>query len=118
MKFLRIQDHANHLCTIAALCILKPSRKHSHSSAPYSIKDLTTAMSHIDEHLHEERLTQMEIKITYAEDLLETLNTLVARQQEQIAFLQREIAQLHRQREVNSPTHALRSLRDELPPHY
>lgn len=64
-----------------------------------------------------ERLTRLEIKLAYAEDLLDTLNTLVARQQDQIDLLLRELAQLRRQRDHDAPLQ-FRSLREELPPHY
>ena len=40
------------------------------------------------------RLTELEIKASLAEDLLETLNAMVARQQEAIEMLVREIARL------------------------
>lgn len=64
-----------------------------------------------------QRIEQLEIKLSYAEDLLDTLNTLVTKQQDQIDLLLREVSQLRRQREDEaSPT--FRSLRDELPPHY
>lgn len=66
---------------------------------------------------HEQRIEQLEIKLGYAEDLLDTLNTMVAKQQDQIALLLREVSQLRRQREDDAPG-AFRSLRDELPPHY
>ena len=65
----------------------------------------------------DERLTQLEIQLAYAEDLLDTLNTLVAQQQDQITLLLREVGQLRRQREDDAPG-GFRSLRDELPPHY
>ena len=65
----------------------------------------------------DERLTRLEIQLAYAEDLLDTLNTLVAQQQDQIGLLLREVGQLRRQREDDAPG-AFRSLRDELPPHY
>lgn len=65
----------------------------------------------------DERLTRLEIQLAYAEDLLDTLNTLVAQQQEQITLLLREVGQLRRQREDDAPG-GFRSLRDELPPHY
>ena len=35
----------------------------------------------------DERLTRLEIQLAYAEDLLDTLNTLVAQQQDQITLL-------------------------------
>lgn len=65
----------------------------------------------------DERLTRLEIQLAYAEDLLDTLNTLVAKQQDQIGLLMREVGQLRRQREDDAPG-GFRSLRDELPPHY
>lgn len=65
----------------------------------------------------DERLTRLEIQLAYAEDLLDTLNTLVAQQQDQIGLLLREVGQLRRQRENDAPG-GFRSLRDELPPHY
>lgn len=64
----------------------------------------------------EARLTELEIKASYAEDLLDTLNQLVARQQEQIDLLLREVSR-QRQREPDAAP-AERNLRDELPPHY
>lgn len=64
------------------------------------------------------RITQLEIKLSYAEDLLDTLNALVIKQQDQIEWLLREVGQLRRQREDDAPGNGFRSLRDELPPHY
>ena len=51
------------------------------------------------------------------DDLLDTLNQLVARQQEQIELLLREVSRL-RQRGEPEGTAAARDPRDELPPHY
>ena len=65
----------------------------------------------------EHRLTELEIKASYAEDLLDSLNTLVARQQAQIDRLARELAVL-RQQQAAADGGPPRSLRDELPPHY
>ena len=62
------------------------------------------------------RLTELEVKVSYADDLLETLNTIVAQQQQQIDRLMREVQQL-RQQSADGPA-APRNLRDELPPHY
>jgi SlyX protein len=65
----------------------------------------------------EQRLTELEIKASFAEDLLDTLNQLVARQQETIELLVREVSRLRQQGgEGNSP--GQRDPRDELPPHY
>lgn len=66
----------------------------------------------------DQRLIELEIKASYADDLLEVLNAQVARQQEQIELLLREVIRLREQGEAGAgmaaPTHA----RDELPPHY
>ncbi len=65
----------------------------------------------------EQRLTELEIKASYADDLLDTLNQLVVRQQEQIDLLLREVSRL-RQRGEPEAAPAVRDPRDELPPHY
>ena len=65
----------------------------------------------------DQRLTELEIKASYADDLLDTLNEMVARQQEQIDLLLREVSRL-RQRGEPEAAPAVRNLRDELPPHY
>jgi SlyX protein len=63
------------------------------------------------------RLTELEIKASYADDLLDTLNQQVARQQDQIELLLREVSRL-RQRGEGEASTAPRDPRDELPPHY
>lgn len=63
------------------------------------------------------RLTDLEIKASFAEDLVDELNRLVARQQDQIDWLLREVAML-RQQALPADPGATRDLRDELPPHY
>ncbi len=65
----------------------------------------------------EQRLIDMEIRFSYADDLLDALNAQVARQQDQIDRLMAEVAELRRRRE-DEPGGGFRSLRDELPPHY
>ena len=74
-------------------------------------------MEHTDTDDTERRLTELEIKAGFAEDLLDHLNKLVARQQEQIELLVRELVQL-RQQQASGGEGTPRSLRDELPPHY
>lgn len=64
-----------------------------------------------------ERLTELEVKLAFAEDLLETLNATVYRQQQQIDALQRQLRELREQMQAQSPAEP-RSLRDEIPPHY
>ena len=63
------------------------------------------------------RLMELEIKASYAEDLLEQLNQTIYRQQQQIDLLLREVGGLRQQLPEGS-TPVLRSLREDLPPHY
>ncbi|MBI2732085.1 MAG: SlyX family protein [Aquabacterium sp.] len=72
-------------------------------------------MEHTD--LIDKRLTDLEIKAGFTEDLLDHLNQLVVRQQQQIDLLISEVIQL-RQQASDAGTGTFRSLRDELPPHY
>lgn len=74
-------------------------------------------MNESDEDRIDARLTALEIKASYGEDLLESLNEVVARQQAQIDALQRAL-QTVREQALAEPQTAFRSLRDELPPHY
>jgi len=63
------------------------------------------------------RLTDLEIKASFTEDLLDQLNQVIVDQQRQIDLLMREIARLGQQ-SPSADTGAVRNLRDELPPHY
>ncbi|MEW5966950.1 MAG: SlyX family protein [Pseudomonadota bacterium] len=65
----------------------------------------------------QDRLTEIETKLAFAEDLIETLNQTVFRQQEQIDLLQAQLRLLHGQMQALQPD-AARSPRDEIPPHY
>ena len=65
------------------------------------------------------RLTELEIKAALADDLVDRLNEVIVRQQEQIDLLMREVARLARRAEPSGDDPApFRSLRDEIPPHY
>jgi SlyX protein len=64
-----------------------------------------------------QRLTELEIKASFADDLLEQLNDLVHRQQLQIERLAQQLTQV-RQQMADPDSGSFRSLRDELPPHY
>lgn len=66
---------------------------------------------------NEARINELEIKLAYAEDTLDTLNHTVFRQQEQIEVLQRQLDDLRRQVQA-APVGAVPSMRDEIPPHY
>ncbi len=63
------------------------------------------------------RLTELEIKASFTEDLVDHLNQTIVRQQQQLDVLLREVMQL-RQQMPEGGAGAFRSLRDELPPHY
>jgi SlyX protein len=68
-------------------------------------------------HDTDRRLTALEIKASFSEDLLDALNALLARQQQQIEQMAAQIALL-RQQVAGQDAAPFRSLRDELPPHY
>ena len=63
------------------------------------------------------RLNELEAKLAFAEDLIETLNQSVIRQQGQLESLQQQMRLLHQQFKDTRPDET-QSLRDELPPHY
>ena len=65
----------------------------------------------------ESRITELEIKISYTEDLVDELNRTVYRQQQQIDFLANELRSL-RDQVQNAQPQEQRSQRDEIPPHY
>lgn len=65
----------------------------------------------------DQRLTNLEIKASYTEDLLDQLDAVIVRQQQQIDLLISEITRL-RQPVPESGVSAVRNPRDELPPHY
>ena len=64
----------------------------------------------------EDRITNLEIKLSFAEDLIEKLNETVYKQQQQIEFLYRELKAIKEQAVSAGPGAA--SLKDEIPPHY
>lgn len=65
----------------------------------------------------ESRITDLEIKISYTEDMVDELNRTIYRQQQQIDMLIANIQEL-RQQFSSGNAHETRTLRDELPPHY
>ena len=71
------------------------------------------------QHPHDidQRLTDLEIKASFTEDLLDQLNQVIVRQQQQIDTLIREIGHL-RQSSTDGGLGVSRNLRDELPPHF
>ena len=69
----------------------------------------------------EERLIELEIKLSLNDDLLDELNRQVYRQQQQIDLLQAQLRHLYGQMRANAESAENaepRNLRDEIPPHY
>lgn len=67
--------------------------------------------------MDEARLTEIEIKLGFSEDLLEALNGTVARQQQQIADLEQQVRDLRLQLLRSLPGDPV-AQGDEKPPHY
>ena len=65
----------------------------------------------------EQRINELEIKASFAEDLVEELNLTIYRQQQQIDQLVLVVAELRKQ-QPDGGTGGARSLLDERPPHY
>lgn len=66
-----------------------------------------------------ERLDDLEIKLAFQEELVETLNRVVARQQQELDLLQRQVRYLYQQvRDLRPADEAPSSPEDEIPPHY
>jgi SlyX protein len=63
------------------------------------------------------RLTDLEVKASFNEDLLEQLEQVIIRQQQQIESLNRQIVEI-KQASVQNDSSAPLSLRDEIPPHF
>ncbi len=65
------------------------------------------------------RLTELEIKASYADDTIEQLNAVILQQGKLIEALMRHVAELRDQMPAaGEGASAFRNLRDELPPHY
>jgi len=67
--------------------------------------------------MNENRFVDLEIKLAYQEDLLQTLNNIVANQQKQIGLLENAYRLLNDR--INQLHHEKRQdIVDEPPPHY
>ena len=84
-----------------------PNRKNRSPSALWIPPTMTEA-----------RLNELEAKLAFAEDLIETLNQTVIRQQAQLDSLQQQLRLLHQRLQDMQPEDDGRNPRDELPPHY
>jgi SlyX protein len=65
----------------------------------------------------ESRIAELEVKLSFCEELLEELNKTVYRQQQQIELLQKEMAALREQVKTSLPAEPGEVV-DETPPHY
>ena len=69
-------------------------------------------------------MTELEIRFSLMEDLVEELNRTVFRQQEELGLLQAQLRHLYRQMQAGAEAEEAagaavpHSLRDEIPPHY
>lgn len=72
----------------------------------------------IEESKLEPRVTEVEVRLTLTEDLVEALNLTVYRQQQQIESLQQQLRQLYQQLHDIPAATEKRTPRDEMPPHY
>jgi SlyX protein len=66
----------------------------------------------------DKRLTDLEVKASFTEDLVDSLNDLVARQQEQIDLLIREVGKLKDRAPDTGGRPDARDPREDVPPHY
>lgn len=64
------------------------------------------------------RLTNLETKVAYQDDLVETLNRIVVSQQQQIDLLQQQVQMLYDQLRSLTPSDIASGAVDERPPHY
>lgn len=67
------------------------------------------------------RLMELEIKLSFMEDLLDDLNTIVVQQRDHIDRLTQAVAQLRQQQQDAGPSSsgsALQRAIENLPPHY
>lgn len=77
-------------------------------------------MMHSDTTATENRLVDLEIKVSFMEDLLDDLNAIVVQQRDQIDRLTAVVADLRQQQDLpqSSGASALQRAQDNLPPHY
>ncbi|MCD6060882.1 MAG: SlyX family protein [Moraxellaceae bacterium] len=66
----------------------------------------------------ESRLTNLETKVAFQDDLLDSLNRIVASQQQQLDLLQQQIQLLYDQLRSLSPSNIALESEEARPPHY
>jgi SlyX protein len=65
----------------------------------------------------EDRITNLEIKLSFTEDLIDQLNQTIYKQQQQIEFLYRELKSIKEQASGGDGTGSSNP-KHEIPPHY
>jgi len=66
----------------------------------------------------ESRLTNLEVKLAFQDDLLESLNRTVAAQQLQLDLMQEELRMLYQQLKSLAPSQIATTGEELPPPHY
>jgi SlyX protein len=66
----------------------------------------------------ETRITELEIKLSFAENTIESLNQTIYEHQQQLDRLQLEMRALREELANSQSSSPQRSLQDEVPPHY
>jgi SlyX protein len=65
----------------------------------------------------EDRINNLEIKLSFTEDLIDQLNQTIYKQQQQIEFLYRELKSIKEQSSSGDGAGST-SPKDDIPPHY
>ena len=65
----------------------------------------------------DDRITHLEIKLSFTEDLIDQLNQTIYKQQQQIEFLYRELKSIKEQTSSGDGA-GNSSPKEEIPPHY
>lgn len=87
-----------------------------HAMIDHPTDDKTACVTRTND-MTTERLNRLEIQASFTEDLVDRLDLIITRQQDQIDQLAREVQRLRQADSAESPP-LQRNLRDELPPHY
>jgi SlyX protein len=66
----------------------------------------------------DDRLAELEVKLAFQDDLLDTLNLTVTRQQREIDLLQQQLRLLYQQWRSQDPGQDPSAPQHEIPPHY
>ena len=67
--------------------------------------------------MSDDRITNLEIKLSFTEDLIDQLNETIYKQQQQIEFLYRELKSIKEQANSGDGV-GNNNPKDEIPPHY